>query len=155
MEQVHSYRVDGNWMGARIGAVSPHEIDQPVHFSSPPEFGGEAGHWTPEHMLVAAVASCYLATFSAMARNSKLEFLDLGVTVYGTLTMEPAGWRFNEIVICPRLTLADDSKRERAERLLLKAERSCLIARSLSANFSLQATVHIAEEPALVAAGGC
>lgn len=153
MEQTHSYRVDGSWMGSRIGAVSPHEIDQPVHFSSPPEFGGEGGHWTPEHMLVAAVASCYLATFSAMARNSKFEFLDLGVTVYGNLAMEPAGWRFSEIVICPRLTLDDDSKRERAERLLQKAERGCLIARSLSATVSLQATVHTTEEPVLVAEG--
>lgn len=36
-----------------------------VEITSPPEFKGEAGRWTPEDMLVASVNACTLMTFLA------------------------------------------------------------------------------------------
>ncbi len=141
VEQRYSYHVNAHWTGARTGSVRPDKVNVPMFFSVPPEFGGEGGHWTPEHMLIAAVASCYVGTFSTIAQMSKFEFLDLDVTVNGTLAREDDGWRFSEIVICPKLVLADEDKRERGERLLKKAERSCLVVRSLSAITTLQVPV--------------
>ncbi|MBV8206170.1 MAG: OsmC family protein [Acidobacteria bacterium] len=145
METSYSYTVNGHWTGARTGSVSPEEITLPVFFSAPAEFGGEPGHWTPEHMLVAAVASCYLTTFSAMAQNSKLRFLDLELSVHGTLTKDPEGWRFTEFCIQPTITLENDADEDRAIRLMQKAERTCLIARSLSARVLLQPEIQAAE----------
>jgi peroxiredoxin-like protein len=143
MESTYIYTVNAHWTGARTGSVKPEQMKLPVFFNAPPEFGGEAGHWTPEHMLMAAVASCYVATFSAIAQNSKYEFLDLEVAVEGLLVKEEKGWRFVEIIIRPKLAISDAAREERGIRLLQKAERGCLIARSLSAKISLEALVHV------------
>lgn len=155
MESTYIYTVNAHWTGARTGSVKPEEITLPVFFNAPPEFGGEAGHWTPEHMLMAAAASCYVATFSAIAQNSKFEFLDLEVAVEGMMVKEDMGWRFAQVLLRPKLAIADASREERGLRLLQKAERSCLIARSLSARISLDPLVHVPhqkliEEPDLV-----
>ena len=143
VESIYTYTANAHWTGARTGSVTPEEMKLPVFFNAPPEFGGEAGHWTPEHMLMAAVASCYVATFSAVAQNSKFEFFDLEVAVDGILKKEDAGWRFTEVIIRPTLTIGNAAHEERGNRLLQKAERGCLIARSLSAKVSLEPCVQI------------
>lgn len=104
---------------------------------------------------MAAVASCYVATFSAIAQNSKFEFLDLEVAVEGVLLKDDAGWRFAEVIIRPKLAISDAAQEERGSRLLRKAEHGCLIARSLSAKLSLDVAVYVPdqeliEEPDLV-----
>ena len=47
-----------------IGAAGLPEIDT----DAPPEFGGPTGHWSPETLLVAAIADCYILSFRAAAR---------------------------------------------------------------------------------------
>ena len=39
------------------------------------------GRWTPEDLLLCAVASCYTTTFRAVAESSKFEYKDLQVEV--------------------------------------------------------------------------
>jgi len=47
------------------------------------------------------------------------------------------------MMVRPRLTIAEAADQERAQRLLEKAERACLISRSLSSHMELQATVEV------------
>jgi organic hydroperoxide reductase OsmC/OhrA len=87
MEMDYNYRVRGSWEVRRNGVVSAEGITEPkITFSAPVEFKGESGHWTPEHFLVAAVVSCFIVTFSAMAESSRLNFLSLGVSARRTTT---------------------------------------------------------------------
>ena len=108
-----------------------------IHFSAPPEFGGEPGLWTPEHFLLAAVASCFIETFKAIARASKLEFQGIEVSVDGTIEKADGGLRFTTIRIQPTLILYDDASRELATRVLGKTERNCLVVRSLSSSVTV------------------
>jgi organic hydroperoxide reductase OsmC/OhrA len=78
----------------RSGLVAAQGIEAPIAFSAPPEFQGQAGVWTPEHLFVAAVASCYVSTFSGMCLASKFEFHTLDLEVEGILGKEEGGWRF-------------------------------------------------------------
>lgn len=127
----------------RRGIVSAEDVPRTINFSSPPEFQGEPGLWTPEHLLVASVATCFLATFRAIAENSRLQVGRLEVEAEGLLEKEQGGYRFTHVVVRPRLTIADAADQERAQRLLEKAERACLISRSLSSHVTLQATVEV------------
>ena len=85
MSEQHVYQVSAAWESGRKGFVSAEGIDPSIRFSSPPEFKGEPGFWTPEHFLVAAVASCYVVTLYAMADLSKMEFFGLQLAVEGRL----------------------------------------------------------------------
>lgn len=146
MDGESSYRVTATWENKRRGAVSADGIEPSIEFSTPPEFKGEAGFWTPEHFLVAAVGSCYVATFYAIAEISKLEFLGLQLTVEGKLGKPEGKLRFTELRLRPILTIAHGQDVDRANRLLEKAEHGCLIARSLVCPVSLESSILTADE---------
>ncbi len=140
----YRYRVDAHWTEGRKGRVLGEGVTQELDFSAPPEFQGEMGFWTPEHFLVAAVTSCFVATFSAIAEMSKFEALDLEVSATGSIAKGEGGFRFTEIEIRPVLTVVNEHDRERGLRLLDKAERSCLVTRSLSTTVRMQPMVRVA-----------
>jgi peroxiredoxin-like protein len=147
METDYSYRVNGSWSVRRKGIVSAEGVKEPnIPFSSPVEFKGESGHWTPEHFLVAAVVSCFVVTFSAMAEMSKLRFLSLEVPAVGKLGNINGKLAFSEIAMTPTLTVAENEDHDLGNRLLKKAEQGCLIARSLACTVSMGGVVHTAEK---------
>ncbi len=126
-----------------------HGAPRIIHFSAPPEFGGESGAWTPEHFLLAAAASCFVATFQAVARASKLDFQGIEVSVEGTIEKDGGGFRFTHLALRPVLIIRAEEERERALRLLEKSEKICLVARSLSSEFHLEPKI-LVEEPVAV-----
>ena len=146
MSEQNGYCVTAAWESGRRGVVSAEGIDPSIRFSSPPEFKGEAGFWTPEHFLVAAVATCYVVTFYAIADLSKMEFLGLQLAAEGKLGKPDGKLRFTEIVLRPILAILRHEDRERASRLLEKAEQGCLIARSLACPVVMEPLVRHAEE---------
>ena len=146
MDSPHSYRVRALWEGGRSGTVSAEEIAPAIRFSAPPEFKGDPGYWTPEHFLVAAVASCFVATFYALAELSKMQFRGLELLTEATLGKPEGKLRFTEIVLKPTLNITRDGDRELADRLLAKAHEGCLIARSLICPVHLESLVRPAEE---------
>ena len=146
MEAHHLYQVNALCTGPRKGVVQAEGVLSSISFSAPPEFSGEPGRWTPEHFLVAAVASCFVTTFSGIAEKSRLEFVSFNLDSEGVLGNEDGIWRFTEIKLRPVVTILKEVDRERVMRLLEKAEKSCLIARSLQCKVALFAAVKIEEE---------
>ena len=147
MEHQYTYRVKASSTTLRSGLASANGIESPIKFSAPPEFQGEAGCWTPEHLFVAAVAGCFVSTFSGIANASKFEFISLDLEVEGVLQKEEGGWRITQINLRPRLKIALQKDVERANRLLEKAEKSCLVARSLNSRIVLEPEVLVEEVP--------
>ncbi len=146
MESTHEYRIEAIGAGGRNGVVHAEGILPAISFSPPPEFQGEVGRWTPEHFLVAAVASCFISTFEGIAQTSYLEFGSLRLSAEGVLAKEDSGWRFTEIRLRPTVTVRKEEDRDRAVRLLEKAEKSCLVARSLECKVTLFPAVKIEEK---------
>ncbi len=110
--------------------------------TAPPEqFGGPGNQWSPETLLVAAVADCFILTFRAIARASKLQWSHLSCTTEGVLDRVDGVTRFTGMLIQASLQLPESQDKERGYRLLEKAEKSCLITRSLSAVSKLESRV--------------
>jgi organic hydroperoxide reductase OsmC/OhrA len=107
--------------------------------SAPPlEYGGPGDAWSPEHLLLAAVETCFLFTFRAVARASRVEFTALDLSAEGTLDRVDGVTRFTGIVLRPRVTLGPGADRARALWALEKAEKTCLISASLSTPVRLE-----------------
>ena len=110
--------------------------------SAPPaDFGGPGDAWSPEHLLLSAVATCFLFTLRSVARASKVEFTSLELAAEGTVDRKDGVTCFTEIVLRPRLTLAAGADRERALRILEKSEKACLVSASLSTPLRLKAEI--------------
>lgn len=108
-----------------------------IESAPPAEFGGPGDKWSPESLLVAAVADCFILSFKAIARASHFEWLALNCSTNGTLDRAEGGMRFTGFEIHAELEIASADHRDKAERLLQKAEKSCLITNSLLAESHL------------------
>lgn len=136
----HRYRVTAS--GASEGDViltSP--ALEPIQSAPPAEFDGPGDRWSPETLLVAAVADCFLLTFRGVAGASKFAWTALECDVEGKLERADGRTRFTEFAIDARLRVPPGSNEDRAQRLLEKAEAGCLITNSLSASIQLSAEV--------------
>ena len=143
MNTTYQYASTASWTSGRAGIVKAETVDLPILFSAPPEFHGQSGLWTPEYFLIAAVAGCFVTTFIAIAELSKFDVVSLEVSAAGLLEKGEGGFQFTRVTIRPALTIARDSDRERALRLIEKAERSCLVSRSLRSEVVVEPTVLI------------
>lgn len=146
MEAHHEYRVEAFCEGPHKGVVQAEGILPSISFSAPPEFLGEPGRWTPEHFLVAAVATCFVSTFSGIAEKSRLEFVSFNLDAGGLLDNEDGTWRFTEIRLTAAVTIVKEEDRDRIFRLLEKTEKSCLVARALQCKVVFDSAVKIKEE---------
>jgi len=116
----------------------------PTMASAPPaEFGGPGDLWSPETYLTAAVADCFVLSFRGIARASKLDWKNVTCHVTGHLDRVDRHVKFTKLELSVRLTVADGTDPSRAERLLEKAEKSCLITNSLTAEVHLDASVEV------------
>src|SRR5262245_18611475 len=112
--------------------------------SAPPaEFDGPGDRWSPETLLVAAVADCIVLTFRAIARASKLRWLSLRCDVEGTLGRVERISEFTEFRVRATLRVPASSNVEHAKRLLTRAEQTCLITNFLKAPSHLEAAVEV------------
>lgn len=139
-ELPHVYTVTANaGNSGEITLESPGVAALP---SQPPaEFGGPGDQWSPESLLVAAVADCFVLTFRAIARASKMPYNSLHVVADGILDRVERDMKFTKFRIDANLTVNDDVDAARAERLLHKAEQGCLITNSMTAEIELTCKV--------------
>lgn len=110
--------------------------------SAPPvEFGGPGGRWSPESLLVAAVADCFVLSFRAVARAAELPWTSVHCAVSGTLDKDAGKTRFTAFDLHVKLLAPSGVDVDKATRLLERAKASCLITNSLSSTTRLTTEV--------------
>jgi len=92
-------------------------------------------------LLCAAVADCFVLSFRAVARASKLEWTSLDASVEAKLDRVDGRTFFTEFVVHATLRVPTGTDQDRATRLMEKAEHVCLVSNSLVAQRRLEPTV--------------
>ncbi len=101
----------------------------------------DPAHYSPEHLLVAAAEICLANYVLLIAGLSKLDIKAYRSTATGELEHEAkAGYRFKRVLIRPEVVVESGAEAT-AERVLGKAHRACLIARSLSCPVDIEPVV--------------
>ncbi len=142
-EEKHEYRVLAWWTAGRTGIAKSDSAVNALHFTAPPQFGGLEGRWTPEELLLTAVASCYTTTFRAVADCSQFQYADLEVEVTGTVEKVESGYAFRTLATRPVLTITSESDRSRAVRLVAKTQQLCLVSRGLAISHSFEPRIQV------------
>lgn len=143
MERTHTYRATAWWVAGQTGIAKSVSSPDAIHFTTPPQFGGMEGRWSPEDLLLSAIASCFTTTFQAIAEYSKFDYLDMEVEVDGTVAKTNAGYCFTGIVVRPKLKISELTDQTRALELLNKAKTLCLISRALEVYQEFQPRVQV------------
>lgn len=138
----HNYRVLAT--ATTEGDVVLSGTGLPNITSQPPaEFDGPGDRWSPESLLMAAIADCFTLSFRAIAAASKIPFTQLDVNVEGVLNKVARKMLFTEVQITASLQVPQGVDAGRAERLLTMAEQACLVTNSLRVECHLESTVKI------------
>jgi peroxiredoxin-like protein len=148
--ETHQYQVDISWDHDRKGIMCSPEINSVmgaagcIEVATPPQFAkGIPGIWSPEHLFTAAVSSCLMTTFLAIAENSKLEFTAFKCSSIGKLEKVEGKFMMTEIILEPTLIISDEKDYERAMRILEKSEAACLISNSIKSKIVMRPRVEV------------
>jgi peroxiredoxin-like protein len=141
----HRFEVSLAWLSAASAGVLSGENKPELTVGAPPEFGGKPAWWSPEHMLLGAAATCFMATFSVVAEKSKLRFEEARCRAFGTVGKTDRGLAFTSIELRVTLRVAG-ADAEKAARLLETAKRHCIVSNSLGAPVSLATEIGVFEE---------
>ena len=133
----HQYDVHLTGGPSGYGTLSAAGIPD-LRTAPPADFDGPGDAWSPEHLLLASVQTCFLFTLRAIASASRVDFISLDLDAAGTVGRQDGVTRFTEIVLRPRLVVARGTDRERALRMLEKSEKQCLVSASLSTPIRLE-----------------
>ena len=138
----HNYEVNLQWNNDRKGTISSPVLPSQIEVATPPDFPkGMPGIWSPEHLFVAAVNSCLMTTFLAIAENSKVEFISFESNAVGKLDQLEGKYMVTEIVLKPKVVVSSMIQEDRMLRILEKSEKACLVSNSIKSKIIFEPTV--------------
>jgi peroxiredoxin-like protein len=142
MNSPHRYEVNVKWHAGRKGTLSSPVLPTTIDVATPPEFsGGIKDIWTPEHLFVAAINACLMATFFAIAENSNLKYISFESNALGTADKIEGKFTFTEIVVKPKIVLPEGGDEAKVKRVLEMSEKACTISNSIKTKIKLEPVI--------------
>ncbi len=135
-----TYKTSTSWTEGKSGTLAS-EGKPVLKITSPPEFRGETGMWTPEDMFVGAVEVCHMATFLAFAAKKQIPILSYRSHANGVLEFVDGDYRFTRIVIFPTIVVASSTPEADVHSTLREAQRHCLVTNSIASIVEVNPTL--------------
>ena len=126
----HQYSRKHRW-GFDSGIVLPG--------SASPEYLGDEDAVDPEEAFVAALSSCHMLTFLAIAAKARLPVRSYRDHAVGTLARDDEGlMAMTAVVLRPEIEFDEDVPAERVAEMHEKSHRHCFIARSVKCSVTVE-----------------
>ena len=140
----HVYEVSAHGAPSGEVIVSAPRLET-LRTAPPKEFGGPGDRWSPETLLAAAIADCFVLTLRALSRTAGVAWNGVDCRVEAVLERADGITRFTRIVTQATLTVPMGTDEMAARGLLERAESGCLIGNSLHAARQLEAVIIVAQ----------
>jgi organic hydroperoxide reductase OsmC/OhrA len=139
----HDYRLRTVWTGASKGALAggnDYSRDLEIQVagkvalagSTAPAYGGDDAKHNPEDLLLAALSTCHLLSYLALAARAGLPVAAYEDDASCVVDMKDGRVRVTEATLRPTVTLAAGGDAEKATKLHAQAHQICFIANSLN-----------------------
>ena len=129
-----AFEVNLNWLADTRGILSAKDARGTIHIATPPAFGGEGKPWTPEHLFLASISSCFMTTYLAFAKKLHFGISHFECSAIGQIELINGRYKFTTIDLYPKIFIADEELREKANQAVEKTHRYCLISNSVNAD---------------------
>ena len=136
----HMYIASATGDPSGLVAVTSAQLPR-LETAAPPQFDGPGGLWSPETLLCAALADCFILTFRAVSHAAQLKWLRLECRVEAVLERVERTSQFTRFTTFAKLLVPPGIDIGAARKLLEQAEHGCLIANSLRGSRTLEAQV--------------
>lgn len=137
----HHFYLKADWPGGRNseGYIEAGNLQSKV--SIPPEMDGPGVGTNPDEMLLGAAATCYVITLAAMIERAVLPLQEMSLDSEGVVDVTNGVITYKKIIHKPKVILQKDSSEadhKKLEKLVEKAEKSCMISRALRGNVAIE-----------------
>ncbi len=116
-----------------------------IAVSPPVEFDGPGTEWSPEELFMASISNCLVLSFRVISKMSKFDWLTIECESQGVLDKVDRQIKFTKVFTKATLTVNAGADKEKAEKLLEKAERACFITNTLSCESFFECEIKVAE----------
>ncbi|WEZ06846.1 OsmC family protein [Priestia flexa] len=136
----HHFHLNANWPGGRNEVGEIHSGQLKTQISIPPEMDGPGIGTNPDEMLLGAAATCYIITLAAMLERSGISQAALTMDSEAVVDVTKGVFTYEKIIHRPHVVLdsKDMEKKSRVQRLMEKAETSCMISRAIQGNVKIE-----------------
>jgi peroxiredoxin-like protein len=127
------FEVKLNWLANKTGVLRSKETTGTIHVATPIQFGGEGKSWTPEHLFLGSISSCFMTTYLAFAHKLGFQISRLDCESIGQIEIIEGKYKFTQIDLYPRIQIDSEDLRDKANNALEKTNKYCLISNSVNA----------------------
>jgi len=131
-------------LGRHSGEMNATGIPK-VGLGCPKCFGGEENNWTPEHLFVVSIEACIMMTFDEITARSGVEVVSYESSAEAELRTVDKVFRFSKVVVRPKIVLGGGASLEKAQKMIEKAHKRCLVTNSLVTETSVEPEIRINE----------
>ncbi|WP_336660802.1 OsmC family protein [Leucobacter sp. USHLN153] len=157
MKDRHEYSIGIEWTGNRGSGTSGYRDygrelliraagKPPLEGSADPTFHGDRDRWNPEELLVTALAQCHMLSYLHMAVRAGVVVTAYEDAASGVMRQQGIGGAFEEVVLRPRVTVADASMVDAARAAHAEARDACFIANSVNFPVRHEPEIMVASE---------
>ncbi|MEN2465389.1 OsmC family protein [Ornithinibacillus sp. JPR2-1] len=142
----HHFHLKADWPGGRNSEGYIDAGNLKTKISIPTEMDGPGVGTNPDEMLLGAAATCYIITLAAMMERANLPLKEMALESEGIVDVTNGVFTYKKIIHRPTVSLtsqASEKDYEVLEKLIQKAEKSCMISRAIQGNVELELQYHI------------
>lgn len=127
------FEVDLNWLPQTKGILTAKDTHGPIYVDTPLQFGGFEKEWTPEHLFLSSLSSCYMSTFLSFVRKMDFELSHFECKIIGEIEVVEGKYKFTTINLFPKVFIAEEANKPKALAAIEKANKYCIISNSIDA----------------------
>lgn len=144
------FEVQLNWLTGNRGIISANDAEGTLHVATPPKFGGEGKSWSPEHLFLGSISSCFMTTYLAFAKKLGFDISNLECNAIGQIRIVEGKYKFTNIDLYPKVYIAAENLREKAMLALEKTHKFCLVSNSVNVEVIYHSEISVAMPPQVV-----
>ena len=135
------FEVELNWLSGSEGELGAREVEQRIHVATPKVFGGDEDQWSPEHLFLGAISSCFMTTYLFFSAKYGFHISAYECNIIGDVEMVDGKYKFTHINIFPKVYVADEPTAAKARLAMQKTQGYCLISNSVNAQITYHTEV--------------
>jgi organic hydroperoxide reductase OsmC/OhrA len=132
-EKQFLFEVELNRIAKNNGVLSARDAEGCVYVSTAKVFGGKERSWSPEHLFLGSISSCFMNTFLSFAESEQLPVSTFACEIIGRIDFYDGRFRFSGIDLYPTITVPAKQFHQQAMDLLEKARQYATITGSMTA----------------------
>jgi organic hydroperoxide reductase OsmC/OhrA len=115
----------------------------PLAVSAAPQYNGDPSRLNPEELLLAALVSCQMLSYLALAGRAGIDVRAYRDRATATLAVADRKMRITDVLLRPEIEIAAGGDEAKARALVDAAHHGCFIANSVSCAVRIEASVDV------------